>query len=63
MLALLFILHLLCKRFSSPNAESFNEEKKPAWLDLDLLESKLSTDTKENKVPCFLPISFHLYTQ
>lgn len=63
MLALLFILHLLSQTFSFPNAESFNEEKKPVWLDLDLFiilvtQTKLSTDTRQNKVLHFPPINF-----
>lgn len=44
MLALLFILHLLCQTFSFPNAESFNEEKKPVSLDLICLFNFGDTD-------------------
>lgn len=63
MLALSIILHLLGKIFSFPNAEFFNEKKKPCLVvyyfsDTKTHRNKLSTDTRENKVPHFLPVNF-----
>lgn len=68
MLALSIILHLLGKIFSFPNAEFFNEKKRPAWLFIisvtqKHIEINFQLTRGRIKYHIFFQSIFNLYTQ